>query len=79
MGIYTVEEELTLTSGSASASGSASDNALGFHILAGVDISLSESASLFLEANFSSAKIDTGSLGQEVDLGGFTLWGGVSF
>lgn len=73
LGVYHIEEEVTSSIGSVSASG----NVVGAHVLGGIDIPVSESTSLFVEANLSSASIDTAGLGENI--GGFTLYGGIRF
>ena len=74
------EEELKVTTSYSSMRASGSENGYGAHLLAGVDILVSEAVSVFFEANLSSILIDTGCVsGDDFNIGGFTLYGGIRF
>jgi len=81
LGSYYAKENSSVTTNYSTTSFSGSDTALGVHILAGVDMELSESISFFLEAKLSGATVDaSGGLGgEDADIGGFTIFAGIRF
>lgn len=73
-----VDEKVSFTSGYTTGSASASETAYGLLGLAGINIILSDKVSLFVEAELSSADFEN-QLGEDVDVGGLTIFTGIRF
>jgi len=72
-GLYFVKEEVKVSYYGESASASGSDNALGFHLTAGIQYE-----NFFAEAKYSSASISSaGAAGNSANIGGFNIFLGI--
>lgn len=81
LGLYRVDEELTVQTQEGSFSASFSKNQLGFQAIGGIQTSISSKSYIFLEAKYSSVSVSgSGGLGgTDVNLGGLSLFLGTGF